>query len=51
MLTKFKRVMAGAAVVTVAASSSAAYAAAPTRHTANNSPITVIKTVDSSSPH
>jgi catechol 2,3-dioxygenase-like lactoylglutathione lyase family enzyme len=51
MLTKFKRALAGAAVIAVAGSSSAAYAAPPTRNTGNHSPITVIKTGDSSSPH
>jgi hypothetical protein len=51
MLTKFKRVLAGAAVIVVAGSASVASAAPPTRHTANHSPITVIKSVDSPSPH
>jgi hypothetical protein len=51
MLTKSKLALAAAAVIAVAGSSSAAYAAPPTRSTANHGSITVTKSVNPSSPH
>jgi hypothetical protein len=50
MLTKVKRVVAGAALIAVAGLPSAAYAAVPRHNAVNQSQITIIKSVDSSSP-
>jgi hypothetical protein len=50
MLTKVKRVLAGAALIVVAGLPSAAYAAIPRHSAVNQSDITIIKSVDPSSP-
>jgi hypothetical protein len=51
MFTKVKRAVAGAALIAVAGLPSAAYAAIPRHNAVNQSAITIIKSVDSSSPH
>jgi hypothetical protein len=50
MLTKVKRVVAGAALIAVAGLPSAAYAAVPRHNAVNQSQITIIKSVDPPSP-
>jgi hypothetical protein len=51
MLTKVKHAVAGAALIAVAGLSSAAYAAIPRHNAVNHGGITIIKSLDSSSPH
>jgi hypothetical protein len=50
MLTKIKRVAAGAALIVMAGLPSAAYAAIPRHNAVSQSQITIVKSAGSSSP-